>query len=121
MAVRTTFANHIYMYGNKLYKQMVGGPLGLRLTGVVAHIVMDHWAKLFLSTLASNDIKVFLFKKYVDDVNLALSLARPGLHCERDPEGTYRLPWSKERETQDLKEKTRPDIAKERTICLIRK
>ena len=91
MAIRTTFGNHIYLYRNTLYRQMRGGPIGLRLTGVVARIVMDHWAKLFLSTLACNGIKVYLFKKYVDDVNLALSLARPGLRWERDPEGTYRL------------------------------
>ena len=86
---------------------------------MVAHLVMDQWAKMFVSTLAINNITVYLFRKYVDDVNLALSLARPGLGWERDPGGTYRLVWSEEREARDLTEGTTPDKDRERTIGLM--
>ena len=41
--VSTTFANHIYSYKNQLFKQLKGGALGLRLTGIVALIVMDRY------------------------------------------------------------------------------
>ena len=119
VAVRTTFRNHIYMYGNKLYRQLKGGPIGLRLTGVVARLVMDQWAKLFLSTLANNNIMVYLFRKYVDDVNLALSLARPGLRWERDMDGTYKLKWDKDTETRDLQGEKSAEEAKERTMRLM--
>ena len=32
--VSTTFANYIYLYKNELYKQLKGGAIGLRLTGI---------------------------------------------------------------------------------------
>ena len=43
-AIRTTFKNHIYAFKNKTYQQVSGGAIGLRLTGVVARILMDEWA-----------------------------------------------------------------------------
>ena len=52
VAVRATFKNHIYTYGNQLYRKRKGGAIGLRLTGIVARIVMDGWAKLILERLA---------------------------------------------------------------------
>ena len=46
-AVKVTFRNHVYTYGNKLYIQRKGGAIGLRLTRVIARIVMDKWATRF--------------------------------------------------------------------------
>ena len=40
-AIKVTFSNHIYMYSNKYQKKRKGGTIGLRLTGVIARIVMD--------------------------------------------------------------------------------
>ena len=120
IAVKTTFSNHIYLFHNRLFRQGKGGPIGLRLTGVVARLVMDSWARLFLSTLDLNNIKVHLFKKYVDDVNLAMSLTRPGVAWERDPDGPWRLVWTQEREDRDLKEGTDTTTNRERTMGLMR-
>ena len=39
--VTMTFSNHIYTYRNEFYKQLRGVVIGLRLTGIVARIVMD--------------------------------------------------------------------------------
>ena len=81
VAVRTTFSKHIYLFNNRLFQQQKGGPLGLRLTGVVACLVMDTWSTMFLRTLANSKLVVYLFRKYVDDINLALDLIAPGLGC----------------------------------------
>ena len=37
--------NHVYTFGGRKYKQIKGGAIGLRLTGVVARIRMDRWAR----------------------------------------------------------------------------
>ena len=42
VAIKAMFSNHIYTYKNELYRQNNGGAIGLRLTGVIARIVMDH-------------------------------------------------------------------------------
>ena len=68
--VSTKFANHFYTYKNELFKQLKGGAIGLRLTGIVARIVMDRWSRMFLERLGQAEIEVHLLKKYVNDVNL---------------------------------------------------
>ena len=59
---------------------------------------MDYWARKFITNLDRNDVRVFLFKKYVDDMNLALSLTRPGVAWERNMDGSMHLVWTQERE-----------------------
>ena len=56
IVVCTTFSNHIYLFHNSLFLQRKGGPIGLRLTGVVARIVIDTWAKQFQATMHTNGI-----------------------------------------------------------------
>ena len=51
VAVKIIFANHIYQFGGKKYKQVAGGPIGLRLTRLVARVVTDTWDLAFLSKL----------------------------------------------------------------------
>ena len=41
--IEISFKNHIYWYHGELFKQIRGGAIGARLTGVVARIVMDKW------------------------------------------------------------------------------
>ena len=78
VAVRTTFKNHIYMYRNYLYQQLKGGAIGLRLTGIVARIVMDRWSKIFRTTLDHNAINIYLQEKYVDDINVVIERISKG-------------------------------------------
>ena len=49
-----------------------------------------------MANLDNSRIEVYLFKKYVDDVNLALSLTRPGVAWERDLDGKMHLVWTQE-------------------------
>ena len=43
VAVKVVFGNHVYQFCGVLYQQSEGGPIGLRLTSVVAQVVMDRW------------------------------------------------------------------------------
>ena len=40
IGVKTLFKNHVYEYGNYIYKQVKGGPTGLQVTGRVSKIRM---------------------------------------------------------------------------------
>ena len=77
-AVKVTFCNHVYTYRNRIYRQKKGGAIGLRLTGVIARIVMDTWASRFRKALKEGKVKEFLLEKYVDDVNLVTSILEAG-------------------------------------------
>ena len=106
--IRETFKNHIYTYRNSLYKQRRGGAIGLRLTGVVARIVMDSWGRKFLRTLSRAEIEVLLMKKYVDDVNLVTGILEKGWRWVRQETGSLELEWTEERYEEDVR-KNEPD------------
>ena len=102
------------MYRNKYYRQKAGGAIGLRLTGVVARIVMDRWAREFLVTLGRAGMDVHMLRKYVDDVNLLLSLVEKGYRWNSD---TERLEWSQEADNEDRAQGAKTD--RERTFRVV--
>ena len=79
IAVRTTFRNHLYQFEGKFRIQAEGGAIGLRLTGIVARIVMDYWATKFREMARENNITLYLMKKYVDDVNVLMEALGCGI------------------------------------------
>ena len=62
---------------------------------------MDCWARKFLANLDKNKVMIYMFKKYVDDVNMAMAIMAPGLSWEREPDGDMRLVWTDEKEARD--------------------
>ena len=50
----------------------------MRLTGVVARVVMDRWARLLKGALDNAGVSVHMLEKYVDDVNLVTSIIESG-------------------------------------------
>ena len=66
------FQLHCYTFKGVIYKQKHGRAIGLRVTGSVARIVMDFWATAFLKLLDPTLVTIFLFTKYVDDMNMIL-------------------------------------------------
>ena len=78
MALETVLSNHIYQCENSLYRQQTGGGIGARITGVIARIIMDIWTDKVSQVLEENNISIYLLGKYVDDVNIATSLAKEG-------------------------------------------
>ena len=41
--VHMVMCNHFYRYGDTIYKQSTGGPIGLQLTGELARCIMADW------------------------------------------------------------------------------
>ena len=83
------------------------GAIGLRLTGVVARIVMDRWARLLKEALEKAEVPVHMLEKYVDDVNLVTSLIEPGYRWERIL-GQEVLNWKEERERKTREREVLP-------------
>ena len=67
-----TITNHGYQYNNTIYKQEIGGAIGLELVGVIAKVYMCWWDKQLLQRIAAENIKVELYKRYEDDCNIAV-------------------------------------------------
>ena len=57
LVVKEVMENHLYQFNGTVYKQKDGGAIGLRLTGIVARLVMDRWADRTIKLLLENDIK----------------------------------------------------------------
>ena len=71
--------NHVHILDNEIRKQTKGGPIGLKLTGVLAQIFMMRWDKEFAARLKEMSIVVRINKRYVDDINLAVEATPPGM------------------------------------------
>ena len=76
--VRATFSTHHYKWNGRIFKQMSGGPIGLRATGSVAKCTMDEWIAKFRKMLLENGVIVHLLVKYVDDVLVIADNIKPG-------------------------------------------
>ena len=63
--------NHIYNFNDELRKQKEGGAIGVDLTGELAKVFMCWWDKEMLKHLEESGIEPKLYKRYVDDINIA--------------------------------------------------
>ena len=73
IAVLNIFKNHHYQFAGQTYRQLIGAPIGLRLTSVISRIVMDRWFKIFLQRITKAMIQVHAAMKYIDDINLVMT------------------------------------------------
>ena len=99
VAVRCVFKNHQYQFKGQTYRQTDGAPIGLRLTSIVARIVMDQWAAEFLVKTQDANINLHMFTKYVDDVNVILSMLKKGTRWSQENEV---LEHTQEAEEEDI-------------------
>ena len=74
--------NHVYVFYKEVHKQIDGGPIGLRVTGSIAKIVMIWFDKKLLVSLKVLKIQVLMYKRYVDDANLVLRALTKGLQFD---------------------------------------
>jgi hypothetical protein len=65
------------MYG-KVFRQQTGGPIGLEITGVLSRLVMLWWDRVFIGKLDKLGIVMLMYKRYVDDGNMALDAVPVG-------------------------------------------
>ena len=77
-AILFFFTNFTYTFGGKLYIQVGGGPIGARLTMVVARIVMQQWKEDYDEILENSDIVELLSGLYVDDGRAVQRLLKLG-------------------------------------------
>ena len=70
--------NHIYTFDNQIKLQSKGGPIGLELTGVIAQLFMVWWDRQFKIEMSENGLKLRLYKRYVDDVNVIINAPKAG-------------------------------------------
>ena len=115
-AVKVIFKNHVYQFGGVYYLQVSGGPIGLRLTSVVARIVMDRWSLLFLAKLDNSGWQLWAMMKYVDDVNLVLEMMDTNVVWEG--EGQQKLVSIDKVERQGDEEETTKE---DHTMSLVQK
>ena len=114
IAVNAILNNHVYKFGNKFYKQRQGGPIGLRLTGVVARLVMDGWTRTFKEKLAAAGVTLDVIIKYVDDINMGIRPIPKGMRWSKE----WQLQWDPDQMLVDIYLTPTQDI--DRCMGLIR-
>ena len=97
LAVERMYGTHLYTFGGKCYKQREGGPIGLRSTCALAHVVMERWDMKWKERIKSNNIELEEDGRYVDDTRAYLYPIRAGWRWE---EGSlwFRKEWEREDE-----------------------
>ena len=80
--------------------QREGGPIGLKLAGVVAKLRMIDWMRKFNVLLLHNRVRTYLNVVFVDDQSWAGRALRRGVRWNNE---TRELMWDKEWEKEDNK------------------
>ena len=114
VAVKTTFRNHLYQFEGKTYIQAEGGSIGLRLTGVVCKIVMNHWMREFKKLVIQNNLTMYLSKIYVDDINLLMEATKKGTRWTGQ-----KLEWRQDWEDEDIEKNEKDDKRTMKEIRLL--
>ena len=83
LMVMRVMKNHIYSFNGVNKLQQDGGPIGLKLSGAVAKVVMLSWSRRFVAAattaLASFAyFQLYLLLFYVDDTGIAVEELEPG-------------------------------------------
>ena len=97
VAIVRVMEDHCYKFNGKVYRQGKGGSIGLRLTSLIARIVMDRWSREMKILLKKNNINYYLFLKYVDDINTAVDSLKKGTRWNGE-----KVIWNKECENEDV-------------------
>ena len=71
VAINTVMRGHVYKFNNVIKQQKVGGAIGLELTGEIAGVFMCWWDRCLKKRLAEEGIKLAVYKRYIDDINIA--------------------------------------------------
>ena len=72
--IMTVMSSHTYMWNGDYKLQLKGGGIGDKLAQAAARLYMIWWDKQFIVLLASANITVTFFKRYVDDGNVVCPL-----------------------------------------------
>ena len=78
IACEHLFKNHLYEFGGKIFRQKMGGPIGLRATCAIARLVMCIWDKLWTEKIAKMGITTNLKSRYMDDGRICMQPIKHG-------------------------------------------
>ena len=70
--------NHVYKFDGTVRKQAKGRAIDLELIGVLARIFMVWWDREFKARVERLGIPLYMYKRYVDDVNVIVGAVEPG-------------------------------------------
>ena len=82
IATKVLFSNHLYTFGNKVYRQRSGGAIGLRATCAIARVTMNVWDKLWGKRIEDLNLRIELYTRYMDDGRIVGYTIRPGWRFE---------------------------------------
>ena len=89
VGINVTMNTHVYKFAGETMTQKNGGAIGLELTGEIAGVFMTWWDRLMRLRMENNGIKIVIYKRYVDDINLIIEMG------EEESEGNV---WKRIRE-----------------------
>ena len=92
IGVRSVMKNHMYQFGGETMVQQEGGSIGLGVTSVIARIRMNLWVREYKKLCQENELKMLLFKVYVDDENTVWRMIKKGIRWEGG-----RMVWKEEK------------------------
>ena len=97
LAVIVCMNSHVYSFGQDLFVQQSGGPIGMRFTAALASIVMKMWDLWWEKLMEREGLWWDLYVRYVDDCRLFLPSISKGWFWN----GT-KFSFSREREEEDI-------------------
>ena len=103
--------NFSYRFGNKVYKQMSGGPIGARITMACSRLVMQQWGHAYTTILLKANIKLRLFGNYVDDVRQGTNLIPKGYRF-KSLQLEFSIEWQEQDEQEGLS-----DLKRMSNVC----
>ena len=71
--------NHVYTFDKQIKLQSKGGAIGLKLAGVLAQLFIVWWNRQFKIKMDKNGLRLRMYKRYVDDINVIVSAPKAGL------------------------------------------
>ena len=77
IATTALFHHHYYSFGGRKYKQMGGGPIGLRGTCALARLIMQIFDVKWEQRLKELSIRIWLYCRYINDGRAALPPLKP--------------------------------------------
>ena len=78
MATLVTMGTHVYSFGERLFIQRSGGPIGVRSTASLASVVMKYFDKKWSQMMLDEGLIVDNYSRYVDDCRMILASINPG-------------------------------------------
>ena len=74
IAIKIVMKGHVYKFNGETKQQNEGGAIGLEMTGEIAGVFMQWWDKQMKRKLEGNGFQIKMYKRYVDDINIIVSL-----------------------------------------------